>query len=463
MDIDLVYPGSCSGSDNYSSEPPLGPIALYSSLTAECRARVRFLDSTLLSHTEIEKSLAERKALVVALSCTTFNYSNALRLAELAKRHGAYVVAGGIHITYLRNVILDKMERGERAFDYLVTGYGEPAFAPLLGAIERGLPCAQIPNVAFVRDGKRVISSAPEIRRNRDPLGCQLDYGAVSYATYSDRFQRSGNLANVHIVGSTFTQRGCAYSRSRKCAFCSIEQISCRRPVKCVEDDIVSLVTKQNADHIRINDGDFTTSVHHMASVADAIGAATKRTGMRPTFFCFARADEIDETRIQILKSMNVVSVFIGYESGSNAMLRRMQKGTTREQNIEATSLLKKHGIDVICAGLVLGAEGESEKTLSETLDFVNALKAIDNTRSLLATPLIPLPGSPSFLQLKQVLSRINETELPRCLTSDVPDIRELLEVWIRTMCNVPLRRIIEVCDEIAQLFQVGIRFVTVK
>ena len=463
MQVDLVYPASIFGSENYSSEPPLGPIALYSSLPERVREDVRFLDSTLMSQPEIEDAVNQRQADVVAMSCTTFNYPNAVRLAELAKRNGSTVVFGGIHVTYMRDAILAKMAKGDRPIDFLVSGYGEPAFGPLLHALAAGGPFTGIPNLSFVKDGRAVTNPVANPRFGADPLTVPLDTGNIDYPRYSKRFHAEGNLSAVRVITSTFTQRGCAYSGSRKCTFCSIEQINPRRAPELFEQDVVSLVTNHAADHIRINDGDFTANKRHMAAIADAAERAFAKIGKRPVFHCFTRADEVDEERIAILKRLNVVAVFIGYESGSDEMLRVMQKHTTREQNLRATELLKKHGIDVVCAGLVLGAEGESEATLGETMEFVKALKAIGNTHSLVATPLIPLPGSPSFAAFLKTLKEKDPGKGGEMAEADILDIQELVELWNRDHCRVSLDRVIDTCDEIETLFRIGIRFAKFK
>ena len=42
---------------------------------------------------------------------------------------------------------------------------------------------------------------------------------------------------------------------------------------------------------------------------------------------------------------------------------------------------------------------------------------------------------------------------------ADTFDIQEMVELWNKHQCRVPLDRVIDVCDEIAGLFPVGIRF----
>jgi radical SAM superfamily enzyme YgiQ (UPF0313 family) len=286
MTIDLIYPGSVSGSENYSSEAPLGPIAVYSSLPPALRENVRFLDSTLLSYAEIEQAVLQRKADVVALSCTTFNYSNAIRLAQLAKDSGSRVVLGGIHITYLRDAILAQMLQGNRPVDCLVTSYGEPALGPLLTALGNGTSLREIPNLSFIEGGKIVVNQALSPRFGSDPLTVPLDYSAMDFKQYSRKFQPFGNLSAARIPGSTFTQRGCAYAGGRKCTFCSIEQINPRRAAELFEQDIITLVTRHNVDHVRITDGDFTTDIRHMSRMADAAQKAFEQTGKRPVFHC---------------------------------------------------------------------------------------------------------------------------------------------------------------------------------
>lgn len=459
--LDIVYPSSVSGSQNYSCEPPLGPIALYSSVPEDRRQQIRFLDSTIISQTEIEQAVTDRRADVVAVSCTAFNYCNALGVAEFAKRHGAIVVFGGIHVTYMRDAILNKMLRGERPVDYLISGYGEPAFGPLLDALENGLPVDGIPNLSYVADGRIIINPIVSPKFSVDPLTVPLDYNAVDLNQYSKNFHGAGNLSSASIVAPIYTQRGCAYIGNRKCTFCSIEEINPKRPAELFEADLYNLIINHNVDHVRINDGDFTLDMDHMSRISDAAERVFEKTGQKPVFHCFTRADEVDYERISILRRLNVVSVFIGYESGSDRMLRSMHKFTTCAQNVEATKLLKAHGIDVICAGFVLGAEGETEETLQETCEFVRELKAIGNTDTLLASPLIPIPGSPAFRRLIEVLKEEDPETARELIAADEFDLEALVGLWNRYLCHVSLDRVLEVCDEIESLFHIGIRYIT--
>ena len=129
----------------------------------------------------------------------------------------------------------------------------------------------------------------------------------------------------------------------------------------------------------------------------------------------------------------------------------------------DATNRLKQHGIDVICAGFVLGAEGESEETLQETRDFVRQLKAIGNTDTLPASPLIPLPGASAFKRLLDVLKQKDPGKAAELETADDFNLPELVELWNRHLCLVPLDRVLAVCEEIGSQFRIGIRYIRMK
>jgi radical SAM superfamily enzyme YgiQ (UPF0313 family) len=463
MLIDIVYPASSTRSSNYSSEPPLSIIALFSSLPEDYRQNVRFLDSTIMSQQEIEQAVAERKADIIALSCTTYNYSNALRVAETAKSNGAFVVCGGIHITHCRNAILRKMQKRERPFDFLITGYGEPAFAALITALLNDFPLDAIPNLSYIKGDQIVINQLDNRRYGADPLITPLDYSKIDFAKYSSYFQPQGHLSNVKIVGSTYTQRGCAYTGHRKCTFCSIEHLNLHRSPELFEQDLLSLVTQYKADHIRISDADFTVNVKHMSRITDAANRVFDQTGLRPAFHCFARADEINHQTASILQHLNAVSLMVGYESGSDRMLKSMNKHVTREENIQATMLLKDYGIEVIVGGLVLGVAGEDETTLAETMRFVQEIKSIGNTTSMVATPIIPLPGSLCFNQLLEKLEQNDSSKFMQLNAADDFNLEELIELWNHYFCNVSLPRLIDISEQVGKMLPIGIRLIEMQ
>jgi radical SAM superfamily enzyme YgiQ (UPF0313 family) len=88
---------------------------------------------------------------------------------------------------------------------------------------------------------------------------------------------------------------------------------------------------------------------------------------------------------------MNVREVHIGAESGSDRMLRLMNKGTTVAVNQKAIDLLHEHGIQPTMT-LIVGYPDETEEDLNLTIDFVSKNRA--KCHIVAVVWCIPYPGT---------------------------------------------------------------------
>jgi radical SAM superfamily enzyme YgiQ (UPF0313 family) len=98
--------------------------------------------------------------------------------------------------------------------------------------------------------------------------------------------------------------------------------------------------------------------------------------GFTQPFFCQNRADIIvrHQDMVQLMAETGCKGYFIGFESGSDRMLKFLRKGTTREINLEAARVCRKHGIK-IWANYMLGLPTETKEEVAETISM---LKEID-------------------------------------------------------------------------------------
>lgn len=459
MLIDFVLPPSVATSRNYAAEPPLGLLSIMSAKPSHLKVDVRLLDSTLIDEHEILARMEEKAPDVVAISCNTYNYRNGLKLAEHAKKAGAIVVMGGIHVTRVSDSILARMRAGSRPIDYLIIGEGEVGFWQLVSAFlgEGGL--AKVRGLSYVDKAGLIRKNAPATPPETAGAERPLDYRLVDVAAYSRQFRTFGNISKATSVSSMFTQRGCPQGGRTRCDFCSISRNLSTRCADIVSKDFRSLAVEHGCDHIRIIDPQLTPSKRYLDTVGEAINRVREEEGVNPTFYCFMRADAAVPNRIAALKRLNVVSVFVGYDSGSDRMLKAMNKRTTAAQNIEATKRLADAGIDVLCCGLVLGAEGEDERSLGETVEFVQALSDVGNVRSTLATPLTPLPGSDSWERLVARLVAIGDSDASRLEGEDIFDVEWAMRLWNRHMATIPMVRLREAEKAISEIVPIEIVF----
>jgi radical SAM superfamily enzyme YgiQ (UPF0313 family) len=104
--------------------------------------------------------------------------------------------------------------------------------------------------------------------------------------------------------------------------------------------------------------------------------AAYRAEGFRQPYFCQARADLMvrHEETVGLMAANGLKGLFIGFESGSDRVLKFLRKGTTRQINLEATRVCRKYGL-AVWANYMLGLP---EETREEVLETVSMLQEMD-------------------------------------------------------------------------------------
>jgi radical SAM superfamily enzyme YgiQ (UPF0313 family) len=117
-------------------------------------------------------------------------------------------------------------------------------------------------------------------------------------------------------------------------------------------------------------------------------------------FICQAYPAEIVRSRdlLKTLKDVGLVGVLVGFESGSDRMLRLMRKGTTRAINEQAAAVLHELGIG-IQANVMFGCPSETGEEMMQTVEMFNRY-----IWPAIASPAVytPYPGSAWYEELKQ-------------------------------------------------------------
>ena len=82
------------------------------------------------------------------------------------------------------------------------------------------------------------------------------------------------------------------------------------------------------------------------------------------------RTRTVRKESLQHWKANGCIAVNYGIESGSEKMLKVMEKNATVEENINALKWTHEAGLGTIIQ-LVLGMPGESDETIRETIEFL--------------------------------------------------------------------------------------------
>jgi radical SAM superfamily enzyme YgiQ (UPF0313 family) len=99
--------------------------------------------------------------------------------------------------------------------------------------------------------------------------------------------------------------------------------------------------------------------------------------GIEIIWHCASRADLITplhEEMLSWMKKAGCRNVGFGIESGSPIILKNINKNNTAENIIKTYSNVKKVGLDNSIS-LIVGSQGETDKTINETIDILDKIR----------------------------------------------------------------------------------------
>ncbi|MBI5572712.1 MAG: radical SAM protein [Desulfomonile tiedjei] len=344
--------------------PPLWPayLAAYADRTlGEGRVDFRVVTKGL------EQEIESYKPHIVALGSVSQNFALAKQQARVCKERGLPVVIGGPHISLLPECLTRDMDVG-------CIGEGEQTFSELLELfLDQGRftpdALSDIAGIAYHEDGRVKVTPRRELIRNLDdvphPKRSLIGYGRDPY-----------------IIGS----RGCPY----KCTYCASSRFWKTYRVASADyavEEIVELAV-HGSRLIRFNDDLFMSNRTRVEKIIT--GLEDQGLLGKIAFSCSLRANLVTKELAALLKRMNVASVTMGLESGSNRVLASLKGGVTVEQNEAAVNSLKDAGIQSN-AFFVIGAPDETEDEIMQTYRFIKRSR-LDFVGVYV---LVPLPGTP--------------------------------------------------------------------
>jgi radical SAM superfamily enzyme YgiQ (UPF0313 family) len=326
----------------------------------------------------IDALLNDFKPDILCLSSVTQNYGYAVRGAAAARARNIPVIIGGMHISSLPTSL-------SRDMSVACIGEGELTFVDLLSLyLDRGgfprLELEKIPGVAFGDGEKIVVTSMRAERPKLDAL------------PHPDR-----SLIGYGRRGYVYTARGCPYS----CVFCSCTRfwgkVRYASPAYIVEE-LWELVD-HGAKVVRFADENFIANRKRLRDLARLIESDGLNKKLK--FSCWCRADNVTPEVVEDLKTINIVSVKLGLESGNDRVLDYLKGGVRVEDNRRAVRLLHRSGLQVN-ADFLFGAPDETEAEIMDTYRFIKrspiAFFDLDIFSPLPGTPVWDLAKSKGFV-----------------------------------------------------------------
>jgi len=320
--------------------------------------------------------------------CLLHMRETALEIGRLARENGAVTIAASPDTSDHPEYYLDQV------FDYALIGEADLALLETCLALSE-----QRDPLASGVKGVAGLDSGGNLKKNPyRPLIKDLSelpmpaWDLVTIEPYRQAWLEKHNYFSLNMVSS----RGCSYS----CNWCAKPiwgENFAQRPAKLVAEELNCLVESFNPDHIWFADDNFVCGRDWIRDFDKYLSGNKPRV----SYSIQSRADLLDPEVIEYLKSSGCSEVWLGAESGSEKILRSMNKGVSIKQLRTASSELQKAGIRV-CLFFQFGYPDE---------DFDDILASADLIREIFPDNIgvsvtYPLPGTRLY---QSVCNRMGE------------------------------------------------------
>ncbi|MEW5974611.1 MAG: radical SAM protein [Acidobacteriota bacterium] len=264
--------------------------------------------------------------------------------------------------------------------DFAVRGQGEETFLELVEALDTGSGFETIRGLSFKSESQHYHNPA---RGMKHPDAFPwLPYHRVNAEKYIlPTFL--GTRTAVHQASI-----GCPY----RCNFCGViptygNQQEMESPER-TEAILRHLVRSYGVNAIQFYDNNFFLREDHARELCDRLAP------LRLNWWCEARIDRVLRYSHRTLESIRRAGcrmIFFGAESGSDWVLKAMNKQLTSAQTLELAERIREFGI-IPEFSFVVGNPQDPERDTRECLSFIRKIKRINSDAEIIVQHYTPVP-----------------------------------------------------------------------
>ncbi len=365
----------------------------------------------------------------VVMSITTATIEKDMEAFKTARKHipGVITIAKGAHFISCTSTELN--QEVYSVMDYAISGEAEFVIGNLLEAIIENSSLDEIKGIFYRSKGIMVKTAEYEYIEELESLPFPAR-GLMNNKLYT-RPDTGEPMATISVA------RGCPFP----CFYCLTPVVSGKklrkRSFENIVDELEECVEKHGIKEFFFKADTFTVDRNWVIEVCDEI----IRRDLKISWGTSARVKPLDEHMLKKMKQAGCWLMALGIESADDETLKKIRKGATKNDAVNAVKMIKKTGIKIY-AYYMLGFPWETKEHIKKTIKFAKQLNC-DFIEFHIA---VPFEGTEYYERIKNTDllesraighdSYLNPAVKTNFLSSD--EILELKSQALREVCLSP-------------------------
>lgn len=324
---------------------------------------------------EMKKLLQDFEPDIVGIQAMSSTFPSVQVVSKVCKEYNSKcpVIVGGIHATIQPERVI-----ADPNIDFVVVGEGEITMLELVKSIRICNNFFHDIDGIYYKDNGTIKQTK---KRDFIPDLDNILFPARNLVI-------NPHLYNNNEFGSVIFGRGCPFN----CTFCNSNSLWSRnvrsRSPENMVSEIILLKNQYGIKTIAFQDDTLTFNQKRLFNLCSLL----IKENLKVNWTSFSRVEIINQENLSLMKRSGAIALTFGVESGSERMLKLMNKKISLDQVLNARNLLGKNGIDFACTVLV-GTPDETKEDLKQTISFLKKLKP----DSVGVCTYTPYPGSQMY------------------------------------------------------------------
>lgn len=361
----------------------LGILRVATSINKEYKINFLDLSNEKEYYSIIDEFIMKNNINIICLTATSPQIQIVFEFCKYIKdKYNIKIILGGPHITLMYSS-MDKSSRDikeyceshinelQKYIDTIVIGDGEYSIFNAINSSDK------------IIDSEK--SDLLFLPNNYDEVAI-ADRELIDISTYN--YTIDGEKA-TNII----SQMGCPY----QCAFCSgrgsktFNKIR-KRSIENIISEIDTLYKKYNYKGFMFYDDELNLNKKYFISLLKQLIEYQKNNNVKFNLRGFTRSDLLDVEQAHLMYDAGFRWLLIGFESGSERILKNMNKGSSVDKNTRSFNIARDAGLKVK-ALMSIGHPGESKESIQETLNWLKIVKPDETDITIISV----YPGSYYF------------------------------------------------------------------